>query len=71
MAFNVNLYTFSKETNSTAVPPANTATTYPCVAIDPMSLAAPVVKILLPVTAQIHPHMRIGSKLDKRSEESL
>jgi len=63
MAFNVNLYTFSKETNSTAVPPANTAATYPCVAIDPMSLAAPVVKILLPVTAQINTfnYMYIGS----------
>lgn len=63
MAFTVNLYSFSKETNSTAVPPVNSATPYSCVAVDPMSLAAPVVKILLPVTTQINTYnyMYIGS----------
>lgn len=55
MAFNVRFYKFEKKTNSTAVP-ADTVerVTYPCVALDAMSLAAPVIKVLLPMETAVH-----------------
>ena len=66
MAFNVNFYNFQKETNSTAVPEPVSGDTqkvvYPCVAIDPLSLAAPVIKVLIPMDADINfNYMFVGS----------
>ena len=47
MAFNVRFYNFQKETNSTEQPeplkPTTTRVTYQCVALDDMSLSAPVI----------------------------
>jgi len=64
MAFNVRFYKFEKKTNSTAVP-ADTVerVTYPCVALDAMSLAAPVIKVLLPMETAVHDYnyMYVGS----------
>ena len=58
MAFNVRFYNFQKETNSTAVPeplaPETTRVTYQCEARDPLSLAAPVIKVLIPMAADIN-----------------
>lgn len=57
MAFNVRFYNFQKETNSTLQPeplaPETTRVTYACEALDPMSLAAPVIKVLIPMSANI------------------
>lgn len=57
MAFNVRFYNFQKETNSTAVPeplaPETTRVTYQCDARDPLSLVAPVIKVLIPMDADI------------------
>lgn len=57
MAFNVRFYNFQKETNSTAVPeplaPETTRVTYQCVALDDMSLSAPVIKVLIGMDANI------------------
>lgn len=55
MAFNVRFYKFSKEVNSTAIPGESVhRVTYPCEALDAMSLAAPVIKVLLPMTTAVH-----------------
>lgn len=57
MAFNVRFYNFQKETNSTLQPeplaPETTRVTYSCEARDPLSLAAPVIKVLIPMDANI------------------
>lgn len=57
MAFNVRFYNFQKETNSTLQPeplaPETTRVTYSCEARDPLSLAAPVIKVLIPMDADI------------------
>ena len=57
MAFNVRFYNFQKETNSTAVPeplaPETTRVTYQCLALDDMSLSAPVIKVLIGMDANI------------------
>lgn len=57
MAFNVRFYNFQKETNSTEQPeplkPATTRVTYQCVALDDMSLSAPVIKVLIGMGANI------------------
>lgn len=55
MAFNVRFYKFEKKTNSTAIPAETVErVTYPCVALDAMSLAAPVIKVLLPMETAVH-----------------
>ena len=55
MAFNVRFYKFSKEVNSTAIPGESVhRVTYPCEALDAMSLADPVIKILLPMSTAVH-----------------
>lgn len=66
MAFNVNFYNFRKEVNSTAVPePVSGDTqkvTYQCEARDPLSLAAPVIKVLIPMSANINfNYMYVGA----------
>ena len=66
MAFNVNFYYFRKETNSTAVPEPLAAdtqkVTYLCEARDPLSLAAPVIKVLIPMDANINfNYMYVGA----------
>ena len=57
MAFNVRFYNFQKETNSTEQPeplkPTTTRVTYQCVALDDMSLSAPVIKVLIGMGANI------------------
>lgn len=57
MAFNVRFYNFQKETNSTEQPeplkPTTTRVTYECVALDDMSLSAPVIKVLIGMGANI------------------
>ena len=57
MAFNVRFYNFQKETNSTEQPeplkPTTTRVTYQCVALDDMSLSAPVIKVLIGMSANI------------------
>lgn len=57
MAFNVRFYNYQKEVNSTAIPeplaPTTTRVTYSCEALDPMSLSAPVIKVLIPMSANI------------------
>lgn len=57
MAFNVRFYNFQKETNSTEQPeplkPTTTRVTYQCVALDDMSLSAPVIKVLIGMDANI------------------
>ena len=66
MAFNVNFYNFRKEVNSTAVPEPVTGDTqkvvYQCEARDPLSLAAPVIKVLIPMAANINfNYMYVGA----------
>lgn len=57
MSFNVRFYNFQKETNSTEQPeplkPTTTRVTYQCVALDDMSLTAPVIKVLIGMGANI------------------
>lgn len=55
MAFLVRFYKFQKEVNSTAVPGENIISEeFQCEALDGMSLANPVIKVLLPMTARVH-----------------
>ena len=66
MAFNVNFYNFRKEVNSTAVPEPVAGDTqkvvYQCEARDPLSLAAPVIKVLIPMAANINfNYMYVGA----------
>ncbi len=66
MAFNVNFYNFKKEVNSTAVPEPVSGDTqkivYQCEARDPLSLAAPVIKVLIPMSASInYNYMYVGA----------
>lgn len=51
----MRFYKFQKEVNSTAVPGENTISEeFQCEALDGMSLANPVIKVLLPMTARVH-----------------
>lgn len=45
MSFNVSFYAFSKDTNSTKQPPAETATTFTCVLKSPCSVVNPTLRL--------------------------